>query len=91
MMGSLMMWSANGAAISVCSLSQPKSNISDFGQLKMPNSGKPEFGWERGGVRGYGLSIGFEPPHPNPLPKRGEGADRVCGVSVGTHERRAAA
>jgi hypothetical protein len=24
--------------------------------------------WERGGVRGYGLSIGFEPPHPNPLP-----------------------
>jgi hypothetical protein len=69
MMGSLMMWSANGAAISVCSLSH----------------------WERGGVRGYGLSIGFEPPHPNPLPKRGEGADRVCGVSVGTHERRAAA
>ena len=23
---------------------------------------------ERGGVRGYGLSIGFDPPHPNPLP-----------------------
>jgi hypothetical protein len=23
---------------------------------------------ERGGVRGYGLSIGIEPPHPNPLP-----------------------
>jgi hypothetical protein len=23
---------------------------------------------ERGGVRGYGLSIGLEPPHPNPLP-----------------------
>jgi len=28
-------------------LSQPKSDISDFGRLKMPNSGKPEFGWER--------------------------------------------
>jgi hypothetical protein len=23
---------------------------------------------ERGGVRGYGLSRGIEPPHPNPLP-----------------------
>src|SRR6185369_7445032 len=23
---------------------------------------------ERAGVRGQGLSIGFEPPHPNPLP-----------------------
>ncbi len=28
-------------------LSQPKSDISDFGQFKVPNSGKPEFGWER--------------------------------------------
>ena len=28
-------------------LSQPKSDLSDFGQLKMPNSGKPEFGRER--------------------------------------------
>ena len=28
-------------------LSQPKSDLSDFGQLKVPNSGKPEFGWER--------------------------------------------
>src|SRR5437867_3955319 len=25
---------------------QPKSDLSDFGQLKMPNSGKPEFGGE---------------------------------------------
>jgi hypothetical protein len=48
-----------GAAGSVCSLSQPKSDISDFGQLGMPNSGKPEFGWERGGVRGDGLSMGL--------------------------------
>ena len=28
-------------------LYQPKSDLSDFGQLRMPNSGKPEFGWER--------------------------------------------
>jgi hypothetical protein len=56
------------AANSVCSLSQPTSDISDFGQLEVPNSGKPEFGWERGGVRGSGLSIGFEPPDPHPLP-----------------------
>jgi hypothetical protein len=40
------------AARSVGSLSQSKSDLSDFDQLKMPNSGKPEFGWERGGVRG---------------------------------------
>jgi folate-binding protein YgfZ len=26
---------------------QPKSNLSDFGQSKVPNSGKPEFGGER--------------------------------------------
>jgi hypothetical protein len=24
---------------------------------------------ERGGVRGFALTMGFEPPHPNPLPK----------------------
>ena len=37
---------AGRAADSVCSLSQPKSDVSDFGQSKVPNSGKPEFGWE---------------------------------------------
>ena len=26
----------------------PKSDVSDFGSLEVPNSGKPEFGWERG-------------------------------------------
>ena len=36
-----------GASDSVGSLSQPKSDVSDFGQLEVPNSGKPEFGWER--------------------------------------------
>jgi hypothetical protein len=51
------------AAIEDCSLSQPKSDVSDFGRLmSRPNSGKPEFGWERGGMRGYKLSKG-----PNPL------------------------
>src|SRR6476660_10277887 len=51
------------AAVAAGSLSQPKSDFSDFGRLmSRPNSGKPEFGWERGGVRGYKLSIG-----PNPL------------------------
>jgi hypothetical protein len=24
---------------------QPKSDISDLGHLKVPNSGRPEFGW----------------------------------------------
>src|SRR5215471_5784465 len=27
-----------------CALSQPKSDLSDFGRFKLPNSGKPEFG-----------------------------------------------
>ncbi len=26
---------------------QSKPDVSDFGDLIMPNSGKPEFGWER--------------------------------------------
>src|SRR5215467_9441347 len=49
-------WVHRGPASSVCSLSQPKSDLSDFGRLRVPNSGKPEFGWERGGVRGFALS-----------------------------------
>ena len=28
---------------------QPKSDISDLGHLRVPNSGKPEFGW--GGIK----------------------------------------
>src|SRR5262245_54712877 len=31
-------------------LSPPKADLSDFGRAKMPNSGKPEFGWERAQV-----------------------------------------
>ena len=34
---------------------QPKSDVSDFGPLKVPNSGKPEFGWEGGSA---GLALG---------------------------------
>src|SRR5215510_3556612 len=51
------------ATVAAGTLSQPKSALSDFGRLmSRPNSGKPAFGWERGGVRGYKLPIG-----PNPL------------------------
>jgi len=43
----------NGATDSVgLPLPQPKSDISDFGPLKVPNSGKPEFG-ERGEGGGH--------------------------------------
>jgi hypothetical protein len=37
--------------------------------LKVPNSGKPEFGWERGGVRGYDREVGSPSPPPSPQPK----------------------
>jgi hypothetical protein len=47
----------------------PNSGLPEFGTLSRPKSDESDFGWERGGVRGYGLSMGFEPPHPNPLPK----------------------
>ena len=43
----------NGATDSVgLPLPQPKSDISDFGPLNVPNSGKPEFG-ERGEGGGH--------------------------------------
>jgi hypothetical protein len=39
---------ATAGAVSPLVLSpQAKSDLSDFGQLKVPNSGKPEFGWEK--------------------------------------------
>jgi hypothetical protein len=64
------------ATDAACSLSQPKSDISDFGHLLVTNSGKPEFVWERGGVRGFGLSVIYPQPAtpaPPPSPHRGEG------------------
>src|SRR5260370_13716554 len=50
---------------------QPKSDLSDFGQLRVPNSGKPEFGWGRAGEGGS--ASGTQVPHlstptPNPSP-----------------------
>jgi hypothetical protein len=53
---------------SLCSLFQPKSDLSDFGQLRMSNSGKPEFGRERGGVMGYGRSMRGNPLTPTLSP-----------------------
>src|SRR3989442_12777145 len=35
---------------------QPKSDLSDFGQSKRPNSGKPEFGWGEGAHRARGTA-----------------------------------
>jgi hypothetical protein len=65
------------AAVAAGSLSQPKSDLSDFSRLMSgPNSGKPEFGWERGGVRGYKLSIGPNPLTPT-LSPAGRGSSAV--------------
>jgi hypothetical protein len=44
--------SRNGATVAAGSLSHSKSDVSDFEHFVMPNSGKPEFGRERDGVRG---------------------------------------
>src|SRR5215510_3439639 len=75
------------ATIAAGSLSQPKSDLSDFGRLmSRPNSGKPEFGWERGGVRGYKLSIGPNPLTPT-LSPAGRGSSAVPWLeSVRTRE-----
>src|SRR5207253_2438110 len=66
----------DGAALSPSP--QPKSDLSDFGQSKRPNSGKPEFGWGEGGARrspgeGGRISREIRPPSPQPSPLRGEG------------------
>ncbi len=60
------------AASAFLHLSQSKSDLSDFDHLECPNSGKPEFGWERSTrearrVRGCKVES-YEPPHPSPLP-----------------------
>src|SRR6516162_11692903 len=62
----------------------PNSGLPEFGALSWPKSDKSDFGWERGGVRGQGLSIVLYPPHPNPLPKRGEGAHRNRSAAATT-------
>src|SRR6516164_4863635 len=69
----------------------PNSGLPEFGALSWPKSDKSDFGWERGGVRGQGLSIVLYPPHPNPLPKRGEGAHRDRCAIVDAHSETALA
>lgn len=62
-------------------LHQPKSDISDFGHLKVPNSGKPEFGRERAAIQSQQTRLGKEAPRPFfvlrclscPLPHRKSG------------------
>jgi hypothetical protein len=74
--------SASSAAVASCALSQPKSDLSDFGRLKMPNSAKPEIGAEKGtmvsprirmgeGVRAYQPLTQSRPTQPpsHPLPQ----------------------
>jgi len=39
------------------SLSRPNSGLPEFGTLSGPKSDKSDFGWERDGVRGFGLSM----------------------------------
>jgi DNA helicase-2/ATP-dependent DNA helicase PcrA len=72
---------------------QPKSDISDLGQSKVPNSGKPEFGWGEveqsdpgEGEQNYRES---DPPSPHPSPLRGEGAGRAVYPVRATSESRA--
>ena len=42
----------NRATRSVCSLSNPKSGLPDFGHIEWSKSDKSDFDGERGGVRG---------------------------------------
>jgi DNA helicase-2/ATP-dependent DNA helicase PcrA len=50
---------------------QPKSDISDFGQLKVPNSGKPEFGGGEGAERSVWPRHSISSPPTPPLPASG--------------------
>src|SRR5258708_13500662 len=50
---------------------QPKSDISDFGQLMVPNSGKPEFGWGEVRSRLRDPGEGARPPNRTAAPSPG--------------------
>jgi DNA helicase-2/ATP-dependent DNA helicase PcrA len=68
---------------------QPKSDISDFGQSNVPNSGKPEFGWGEVDARsasGEGELDYRESraPSPHPSPLRGEGAGPAAQLARAT-------
>src|SRR5438034_5553135 len=52
----------------------PNSGLPEFGTLSRPKSDESDFGWERGGVRGYGLSRWPVTPSPRPSPQRGRGS-----------------
>ena len=52
---------------------QPKSDMSDFGQFKLPNSGIPEFGCAPG--EGLQPIENPRPPHPNPLQSKSDISD----------------
>jgi protein ImuB len=68
-----------------CLPSHPKSDLSDFGTLIVPNSGKPEVG--RGGSAaqqpGWGDFSAASSPHPRPLPDASR-ARPTCAPSCGT-------
>jgi hypothetical protein len=51
-------------ASSAGSLSHPNSGLPEFGTLSWPKADESDFGWERGGVRGYGLSMAGNPLTP---------------------------
>jgi pyruvate/2-oxoglutarate dehydrogenase complex dihydrolipoamide acyltransferase (E2) component len=52
---------------------EPKSDLSDFGQLKVLNSGKPEFRWGEGWGEGVRSLSRDRNPSPQPEFRRGEG------------------
>ena len=80
-------WTVMGRSSSFTS-PKPKSDVSDFGQLTLPNSGTPEFGSGEVDRQSAAEAIGrgvnantrsSDCPPPQPSPARGEGADRASG------------
>ncbi len=59
-----------GTAVASRALAQPKSDLSDFGRLKVPNSGKPEFGAGEGTMVCLRTRMG-EGQYPSPIIARG--------------------
>jgi len=79
-------WKVMGRSSSSFTSPQPKSDVSDFGQFNLPNSGTPEFGLgevdrlseTKSGGRGVvATAHNTNDPPPQPSPTRGEGADRA--------------
>src|SRR5262249_47550802 len=57
----------------------PNSGLPEFGALSWPKSDKSDFGWERGGVRGFGRSVSMVTPSPHPSPQMGRGSTPRAG------------